>query len=383
MPPDDSASRPPDCDDAICLIEDTIEPNSWSDNGGTGSGKVMHLAIGSMHLLAISNSRTVHAAIEPLFGQLRSMRHVTIAGNAGPPKPVPLDPAEIRIREALARNVVMDFDGKPLHEVIGELTKSARISILLDGRALEANSIPPETPVSIHLGSVSLDSGLKDMLGRLGFVYTYSTYRDDAILLITTSSSWAAEAFCTRFYDVYDLASPPFNGDPHASPGAGRLRPTDRGHRRPHRDPESWADNGGRGQGQVTPLVADGIRVLVVGQSWSVHPKVEAFLRTSGRRDSGARTARRSQFTPAEGAMSPSSEHEVPRTASCVLTAAYSPLPRAKPQAACRRWPRTARRPRPMPECFGADTLGRRNCCGSRRGPGRCRLRRRRRRLAS
>jgi hypothetical protein len=286
-PKDGQTSDPADSecseclDDVVQLIEDTIEPDSWSD-AGTGNGKIWTLDLGEMHLLVISNTRPIHAEIEPTLGRLRALRHVEIAGNAGPPVFLPLEPAEVRIREALAKKVVMDFDQKPLLEIVQFLNEQLKVPVFMDAKALHELDIDPTTKTVTVRQTGTAESALNAATSALGLVYTY---QDERLLL--TLPMLADERLLTRIYDVYDLTGPDDRTAPWDVGGDGFSRLVDAIEDRV--DPESWTDTG-MGSGQIAPLsMVSGIRVLVVSQSWNAHRKIEAFLkdlRATGRLNS-------------------------------------------------------------------------------------------------
>ncbi len=67
----ETEEQPVDYDTLIDLITTTVEPDAWSDNGGTGSVSAIH------HMLVVSQTDEIHDQIQTLLNHLRAARDRT------------------------------------------------------------------------------------------------------------------------------------------------------------------------------------------------------------------------------------------------------------------------------------------------------------------
>jgi hypothetical protein len=111
---------------------------------------------------------------------------------------------EIRITETLEQPTELDFNGQPLTDVVAYLEQKHGIAIQLDNHALKAAHTGGDTPVTLSIVGISLESALDLMLGELDLAW--SIY--DEVLLIT-SKVRASKLIETRVYPVFDLVATP------------------------------------------------------------------------------------------------------------------------------------------------------------------------------
>lgn len=125
-------------------------------------------------------------------------------GPAGPPpKPWdtrPFNDRVIRIDKALREQTEVSFADNPLHEALDYLEDLHKIEITVDKRALEAESVPEDAPISLKISGVTLKSVLRLVLAPLGLDYVIQNET-----LMITSQERAAEFFETRVYTVRRL----------------------------------------------------------------------------------------------------------------------------------------------------------------------------------
>ena len=105
-----------------------------------------------------------------------------------------------RIRAVLEAATVMDFVETPLQDCIDYLKDYHKIEIKIDKKALDAEGIGTDTPVTRSLRGISLKSALRLLLKDLGM--TYIVYNE--VLLITTKTEHDT-ILTTQVYDVRDL----------------------------------------------------------------------------------------------------------------------------------------------------------------------------------
>lgn len=119
-------------------------------------------------------------------------------------------PAEKKIEAALEERVNLEFFDTPLTEVMGYIEDVHKITILFDQSALQEFGISADTPVTVELSDVTLESGLdiilQDVVGELTYVV------EDEVMKITTVEA-AEKKIETRVYPVQDLVQAGFELD--------------------------------------------------------------------------------------------------------------------------------------------------------------------------
>ena len=108
--------------------------------------------------------------------------------------------AEVKIRKALKKKVVVDFEKTPLREATAVLKDYVKVEIQLDVKALRDAGVESDTPITFKVSDVSLKSALNLMLRPLDLTYVYK----DEVLLITTPDQ-VQKYLKVKVYDVRDL----------------------------------------------------------------------------------------------------------------------------------------------------------------------------------
>ncbi len=195
--------------------------------------------------------------------------------------PADADERERKIYEALSKPTDIDFEEKPLKDVIEKIAQTSGIQIQFDEKALNEAAIDTNTPVTKHLRGISLRSVLRLILRPLQLTYDIR----NGVLLITSQSE-AENHLVVRIYPVRDLVSPP--DEPNA--------PFDHLDFDPLIDlinavvaPPSWDTVGGPASGNVLPP-----GLLAFSQTIEVHDEIAALL-------DGLRKARDAQNKAAGG----------------------------------------------------------------------------------
>lgn len=251
----------------IRLIEDTIAPDSWKDNGG--SAGAMYYCAGR---LMVTQTWPNHRLVAKLLEQLRAPE---------PPAPTPLAekpwsrvrhawmaPAEIERQEAAIRKPIarIALDQVPFDYAIEALRKLSGVNIWVDARSLAIEDFVGKTPVSLRLTNVTLSQTLDLLLSQPvgGVELGYGV--EDGIVLISTRQR-ASQYVITRTYDVRDMIASV--GMPGRADGIDALiRYLTRSV-----DPDSWKDNGG-----VFGKIQEANGRLIVTQSWQSHEKIARWL---------------------------------------------------------------------------------------------------------
>jgi hypothetical protein len=113
----------------------------------------------------------------------------------------PREKAEAAIREALREETQFDFMNVPFVEAMEFLEDSHDLLIRYDQVSLERAEVEPDTPVSLSLSDVRLQTVLDLLLEPLGLDWVI----EDEVLKITTRMR-AEATMRVRLYDVSDLA---------------------------------------------------------------------------------------------------------------------------------------------------------------------------------
>lgn len=170
------------------------------------------------------------------------------------------------IESALLKRGSIDFAETALQDAMADISRQFQIPIVLAKRKLEEASVSPDTPITMHLDGLTLESILRLVLRDLELEFTIR----DEVLLITTAEDLESQLE-TRTYPVLDLVfsrsagSKVFVGADYDSL-IELITTTIR--------PDSWDDVGG--PGSVDQL--DNAGCLVISQTLSVHRQVERLL---------------------------------------------------------------------------------------------------------
>jgi hypothetical protein len=219
-------------------IETAVAPQSWDRAGGPG------MIIGFGRALVVSQTRRIHLQIAKTYGKhLRAL----------PPGGVAIPMRELR------QEAKLEFQKKPLKDVIFELKKKYKLAIELDKKAIEEIGIGADTPVTFRVEGVSVFSAIDLLLKR---VDTSLTWTIDKQRVIVTTREVARKTLIARVYDVRDLS---FRGD---------LEPL--------RDvllmslaPDSWNENGGAASMRAGPAAG----TIAVVQTMHVHLEIDRLLK--------------------------------------------------------------------------------------------------------
>jgi hypothetical protein len=173
-----------------------------------------------------------------------------------------LTPAELKIETALAKRVKLNCTEVPIKDVLAELAMQIGLPIALDAEGFEESGVLIDQLVSVQIPSLSLEAGLKVLLGPLHLSYTIRGER-----ITVTSEEQCSEGAFVRVYPVADLARVTIGGI--AAFDFENLIDT----LSYHIAPDSWVDNGG-----PCAIKAGPGGCLVVRQSLAVHRDIESLL---------------------------------------------------------------------------------------------------------
>ena len=177
---------PPDYDSLIDQVTNALEnDDSWTEDDQDADASLIRDRQ-QEEALEVRTSRAIHGKVQTLLADLRRVRDEQ-RSNAGGNGPAPaargmkLSPVE-RIERALAKRVDLDLARLPLSKFADLLSRSHGIPVWLDARTLasETTRFSPDTPVSVKVSGVSLESALRLALKPLDLGFTI----DQGVLVI-------------------------------------------------------------------------------------------------------------------------------------------------------------------------------------------------------
>lgn len=114
-----------------------------------------------------------------------------------------LSPAEMRIMQALAQPINVEFKGSRLQDVVDTISTMTGTTIMIDKPSLDENQLSYDTPVSFAVKTkVATRTALRAMLNQLGMTYVV---RDGVIQI--TSLPRARDMMVTKSYYIGDLVA--------------------------------------------------------------------------------------------------------------------------------------------------------------------------------
>ncbi len=246
------------------IITGSIVPASWTKAGGPGSFAVLQLdgvRPAMEEALVILQTAGVHEETAQLLAALRKIARQTAGGQV--PDTVLLDREAASenklVRETLARKVDVEFDNKPLEDVIESLKETYQIEMQIDSQALHHVNVPLDVPVTFRVSGVPLRSALALMLEQLDLTYICVHTH----LLLVTTPQEASIYLPMGLYPVGDLV---------ADRGYLGLMETIT----TTIQPSTWLGFGG--PGAILAASFDPLEVLVVSQTAEVHREIAELL---------------------------------------------------------------------------------------------------------
>jgi hypothetical protein len=179
--------------------------------------------------------------------------------------PADADERERKIYEALSRPTDINFEEKPLKDVVEKLATTSGIQIQFDEKALSEAAVATDTAITKRLRGISLRSTLRILLRPLQLTYVIR----NGVLLITSQTE-AENHQIVRIYPVRDLVSPPdvpnaafdhLDFDPLIDLITAVVAP------------QTWDTVGGPGAGKILPP-----GLLAFSQTIEVHDEIAALL---------------------------------------------------------------------------------------------------------
>jgi hypothetical protein len=219
-----------------------------------------------------------------------------------------------RLERLLAERGSVDFHETPLRDVVESLRQQFQKPFLLSGKKLEEAGISIDSPVTIRLEQLPLESILQLMLDSLELDFTVR----DGVVLITTPEDVEGQ-LRTRVYPVLDLVlvEVPSGKARAKSLGADYdslidlITATIK--------PDSWDDVGGPGAIDSLPNAG----ALVVSQTRDVQRQVESLLIMLRRAKTRQGIASVSLPATAGGAIVPAASSRSARRYSAAATSSW------------------------------------------------------------
>ena len=245
------------------LIMSSIEPNSWDSVGGPASLDIIS------GVLTISQTGQALSEVEKLLSALRKLPQVQEPWDSSQPGVIPVmeaSPGSKRIKQALNKEVSLEFIETPLVDLVAFLRDMTDIPIVLDEKAMSNEGIDRSRPVTFKAKTLTLRSALRLMLKRMSLEFM----EQDGILVLTNYERTESNPVCV-VYAVKDLLLLPEDpGHEEIEQELSKLSQMIRSMVRP----ETWSDVGG-----FAALESfDQRAALVISTKSEIHEMVETLL---------------------------------------------------------------------------------------------------------
>jgi hypothetical protein len=207
------------------LLQQFVEPTSWSAQGGPG-----HLRIEGTSLV-VDQSGAVHLQVQRFLDKLRLARGLPVSRPASQP-PLTLATRLSQAWEVLQKRVTANFsEPTPLWRVVAYLQQHGAANLLIDGLALRAAGTSSDTEVTLSVADQPLIEAL-DQLTR-GSPLAFRVVGPRTVQI--TSRQLAEAAYDLEFYPLKDLLT----ADDPPDEWIALVRSA--------APPSSWSDAGGSG----------------------------------------------------------------------------------------------------------------------------------------
>lgn len=281
-------------DSFLDMILGAVMPATWDRVGGPGSIKPSRSP--GKTTIRISQADEVHEHLAKLFADLQALRHPAknskSADSASPAASVEqaTRAADEKIRKILSKPVALNFNNASLTEVLSSLEEQIGQKIRRDTKAIMAgmNTSGAETDLrgspanmvekklsQIKIPHLQTNSDLATALDIALKSTNLSWAVWDESIWITTSEE-ASSRLVTRIYDL--------SGMPPLSDKFGKKFPNDQAivdNITQTVSPTSWDIVGG--PCSIRSIKYNGIRALVVSQTWNVHKQLDTQFDASRR----------------------------------------------------------------------------------------------------
>lgn len=165
---------------------------------------------------------------------------------------------EKEVERALEKNISLHFEKTKLEEIFRHITGVAKINVVLDNMGLEEEGLTSDTPVTIDVEDITLESALGVLLKPLNLDYKI----EDEVLKIT-SRMRKQGPLQTRTYPIAELLKEKNDSDTLIDILETQI------------DPNSWAKYGG--PASLHPYTST--RSLVVRQTKENHEKIAKLIK--------------------------------------------------------------------------------------------------------
>lgn len=234
------------------MLESQVDPSTWKQFGGQG-----HLEQVSGGAVVVQTAHE-HRRLERLLSDVSKLES---PATTSPRQPVPFDdnqPADRRVRQALAAPSSLICRNRPLAEVLADLSARHNVPIFLNASRLNLAGMPLDAPVTVEIDGQPLEAVLRSILDPQELEFTV---RRGAIVATTPIDN--DETLQATAYPIGDLI-------PDRSPqDFARLLELITS----IVAPQSWDEVGGPGTAQ--PL---GTGWFLVSQTSAVHEELDDLL---------------------------------------------------------------------------------------------------------
>jgi hypothetical protein len=175
-------------DQTAKLVQDTIQPDSWSATKGS-------IRTEGSTLLIVQTDEN-HHAIASLISRLRLQMHAKNEGGEGQAIQLPPPPVLTKMVGELV------LKGTSLEDAIQSLREATGQNIFVHWNALNKARVTETLPVTINLSSLPLDQALDHLLEAVGGQQARLQYSCDEGMIFISTTDDLAKNVTTRVYDV-------------------------------------------------------------------------------------------------------------------------------------------------------------------------------------
>jgi hypothetical protein len=200
-----------DAHELVSLVQYAVSDSPWAFSGGPSS-------IGPFGgTLVVSQTAEAHDRILAFLARLRRVLRQRETKQLASPAERP----EAALERKLQQQVRVEFENRPLQEILDALAKEHKLDFSVDRKALSDAGLDGPVPITIHLANTSLDTVLREMFRPYDLICVVG---EDDVLVTTVDE--AGQMVYPEIYDVHDMIvpqqligdSPPDDGPPAYDP---------------------------------------------------------------------------------------------------------------------------------------------------------------------
>lgn len=262
VPPSGESEIAFDFDTLIELITSHLLPDTWTENGGSGS-----ILGGPGNCLVVSQPYEVHREVDRLILGLRKLKADQAALKDGEVAPV-VHLAETKaVHNALIQRHSANFDGE-FHSYLKDMAKVINVPIVMDPEGLDESDVTPDQAFYVAYQNARIGHAFREKLATLHLALVVK----EGYILVTSQEIAVEKGRHSRLYPVADLAPLRAIQDPPVRDFDMLVDVIQNG----TTDPGQWVDNGG--QSVISSWLEPA--ALVITTTDETHEEIERLLTT-------------------------------------------------------------------------------------------------------